>query len=85
MPLVPAGSLAVLIDSEADMVMLSDLVTVVRLASFICTVKVLAPAVVGVPEMIPVEAARVRPAGRVPEAIDQVYGVWPPVAARVWL
>ena len=66
-------------------VILRSLVAVVRLASFICTVKVLAPTVVGVPEMTPVEAARARPAGRVPEAIDQVYGVWPPVAASVWL
>jgi hypothetical protein len=35
---------------------------------------------VGVPEIKPVEL-RVRPAGRVPEVIDQVYGGTPPVAA----
>ena len=30
------------------------------------------PLVVGVPEMMPVVAARVSPAGRLPEVIDQV-------------
>ena len=41
------------------------------------------PVVVGVPEITPLEIS-VSPAGSVPEAIDQVYGVVPPVAIRVW-
>ena len=40
-------------------------------------------AAVGVPEMMPVLVARVRPAGRLPEVMDQLYGVAPPVAVKV--
>src|SRR5215813_7135751 len=46
-------------------------------------VKLDVPAAVGVPEITPVLAARVNPAGSVPLAIDQVYGGVPPLAARV--
>jgi hypothetical protein len=35
-------------------------------------VKVEVPAVVGVPEITPVELANVKPAGRLPDARDQV-------------
>jgi len=35
-------------------------------------VKLEVPVAVGVPEMVPVVAARVRPAGRLPELIDHV-------------
>ena len=42
------------------------------------------PAVAGIPLMIPVPAARANPVGRVPEVTDQVKGVVPPVATRVW-
>jgi hypothetical protein len=38
------------------------------------------PVAVGVPEIIPVVAARLNPAGRVPAVIDQVYAGVPPVA-----
>jgi hypothetical protein len=44
-------------------------------------VKVLVPDVVGVPLMSPAES--VRPAGNVPDVIDQVYGAVPPVAVKV--
>ncbi len=47
------------------------------------TVKLEVPVVVGVPEITPVPAARVSPAGNVPLATDQVYGGVPPVAVRV--
>ena len=47
------------------------------------TVKLVLPETVGVPEIIPVDPARVSPAGRDPVEIDQLYGVVPPVAARV--
>ena len=50
-----------------------------------CTVKLLVWAVVGIPEMTPA-VLKVKPAGSDdPEASDQVYGVVPPVAVRVWL
>jgi hypothetical protein len=38
---------------------------------------------VGVPLMMPVEGARVSPAGSVPLVNDHVYGVVPPMAVRV--
>ena len=41
------------------------------------------PAVVGVPEMTPVEELSVNPLGKLPEVIDQVYVPVPPVAWRV--
>ena len=47
------------------------------------TVKFAVPTVVGVPVMAPVDAFRVRPVGRAPTEIDQVYGAVPPLAARV--
>ena len=50
-----------------------------RLASVTWTVKLLVPAVVGVPEIAPEEDS-VRPAGRAPVARAQVYGAIPPVA-----
>jgi hypothetical protein len=45
-------------------------------------VKLKVPLAVGVPDIRPVLAARLRPEGRLPEVIDQVYGVVPPVARR---
>ncbi len=41
------------------------------------------PWVVGVPEITPVVAFSASPAGRLPDEIDQVYGVVPPLAVRV--
>jgi hypothetical protein len=38
------------------------------------------PLPVGFPEMTPIDAARLSPAGRLPEEIDQVYGAVPPAA-----
>src|SRR5579871_613942 len=56
----------------AAMVMLSALVAVDALASCACTVKLVVPAPVGVPEITPVLGARTRPAGSAPTEIDQV-------------
>ena len=47
------------------------------------TVKLAVPAVVGVPEMVPL-ALRFSPAGSEPVDTDQVYGGVPPVAASGW-
>ena len=43
------------------------------------TLKEKGPAVVGVPVIAPVVVSSVRPAGRAPEAIANVYGAVPPV------
>jgi hypothetical protein len=40
---------------------------------------------VGVPEIMPLEAFKLRPGGEEEEVIDHVYGVVPPVAARLAL
>src|SRR5262245_39777977 len=47
------------------------------------TVKFEVPVAVGVPEITPVPAASVSPAGSVPLASDHVYGGVPPVAVSV--
>jgi len=65
------------------MTILSALVTFP--AEFVAlTVKLYVFAVVGVPEITPVVAFKVRPAGSVRLEIDHVIGT-DPVAARVWL
>ena len=46
-------------------------------------VKLKVPDAVGVPEIAPVAADRVRPAGNAPELMLQLYGAAPPVAASV--
>jgi hypothetical protein len=51
-------------------------------ASLRVTPKEKFPLPVGFPEMIPVDAAKLSPSGRVPEVIDQVYGAVPPVACN---
>ena len=49
------------------------------------TVKPKIPEAVGVPEISPVEAFKFRPGSREEELMDHVYGVVPPVAARLAL
>ncbi len=58
--------------ATAVTVMLSACVAVCDAASVTLTVKLLVPAVVGTPEMIPLAAASARPTGKLPEEIDQV-------------
>ena len=55
------------------------------LASVALIVKLNWPAVVGVPEMMPVVALSVRPLGSEPLETVNVYGAVPPVAEIVWL
>ena len=62
------------------MVTVSDAVADCDALSVARTVKVLDPAAVGVPEMVP-PVESVNPAGRVPVASVQVYGGVPPDAA----
>lgn len=51
-------------------------------ASVTTATKLKAPAVVGVPVIAPVEVFRVRPGGREPLPILNVYGGVPPEAAK---
>ena len=49
-----------------------------------CTVKLDVPGVVGVP-LIPPSFDNVRPPGKAPAVIDQLYGAVPPVAVKGWV
>lgn len=51
-------------------------------ASFTVTPKEKLPLTEGVPEIIPVAGARLSPAGRAPDVMDQVYGAVPPLACK---
>jgi hypothetical protein len=82
---VPPDNEVVVTVSGATIVMLRALVPERELASVTCTVKLLVPVPVGVPEITPVLDASDSPAGSVPEVMDQLYGRVPPVAARVVL
>jgi hypothetical protein len=73
----------VVIDSPAAITMLSAAVAVCELLSVTFTVKLLVPAVVGVPEITPLDELSDRPGGRLPEAMLQVYGETPPLAVTV--
>ena len=74
-----------MIETGALIVMLSAFVAALVFASFTCTVMLLVPVAVGSPVMAPELAFNDNPEGRVPTVTDQVYGVVPPVAARVVL
>ena len=58
-------------------------VPVLFAASFTCTVNDEVPAVVGVPDIAPVPAARLNPAGSDPALTLQLYGAVPPFACSV--
>jgi len=77
---VPLGSDDVVTVSAGVMATVSDAVADCDALSLTRAVKVLDPALVGVPEMLP-PAESDNPAGRVPLASDQVYGDVPPDAA----
>jgi hypothetical protein len=64
----------VILSGRAATVMVNarDCVWGVLSLSWTVAVKLAVPLVVGVPEITPVEGARVRPAGRLPEVMDQV-------------
>ena len=49
------------------------------------TVKLKLPLTPGVPDMIPVAVARLKPDGNAPAVTAQVYGGFPPVALSCWL
>jgi hypothetical protein len=88
-PTWPAGSELVVICTgvtAAAMVRVSDCVAVCAVGvveSVTLAMKLNGPDAVGVPEIVPVAADSVRPPGKAPELTLQLYGVVPPVAARV--
>jgi len=86
-PTVPPGKLDVVITRSAGATYILSAwssVSGVPWLSVTRTVKFDVPDAVGVPLMVPVDEPRERPAGRLPETIDQLYGVTPPVAWTVW-
>jgi hypothetical protein len=84
-PAVPSVKAVVVTLGKGLTVMPRALVFVAPLSSVTWTVKLLVPAVVGVPEITPVAGLRLSPAGRLPTVIAHAYGVLPPAAASVWL
>ena len=69
MPITPAGNVVVVTDRAGFTTMLRFAVAVFAVGvseSVTVTVKFAVPEAVGVPEMAPVEALRVRPAGKLP-------------------
>ena len=81
---MPAGSDEVVITKVGGLTVIdNEAVVEAEALSVTFTVKLLVPAVPGVPDMAP-EAARVNPAGSAPLATDQVYGPSPPVAVSIW-
>ena len=85
-PTVPLGNDVVVTVggcAAAATAMLKAFVPVLFAASVTCTVNDTVPVVVGVPEITPVDATRLNPAGNEPELIDQVYGAVPPLACKV--
>jgi hypothetical protein len=87
-PLVPEGSDVVVIERAVGATT-SDSVTALLCAgldeSATVKVKLAVPLAVGLPEIIPVDAARLSPDGSVPEVIVHLYGLVPPVALSVVL
>ena len=73
------------IDAEDDTVIevATDFVWTGFPLSLTFTVKFDVPTVFGVPEITPVVAASVSPAGRLPDVIDHVYAGVPPLACNV--
>ena len=87
-PTCPEGIEVVVIctgATAAAIVILNDFEAVcgVDEESLTWTVKEVIPACVGVPLIWPVEAVRLRPAGKDPELMDHEYGAVPPEAVKV--
>ena len=77
---MPAGSDEVVILNAGGLIVSDNAFVILPLAlSVTFTVKLLVPAVPGVPEIVP-PADRVNPAGSVPTDTDHEYGGTPPEA-----
>ena len=88
-PTVPAGRAVVVIERGPEQLVqtaiarVSSVVAWYPAASVAFTVTLYDPAVAGVPEIVPELLASESPEGNWPDAMDQAYGVTPPVAATV--
>ncbi len=80
---MPPGKVVVVITGAALIVISKALLLVAPAKSVTRAVKLEVPAVVGVPEISPVAALSVNPAGSEPVLLDHVYGGVPPVAVKV--
>ena len=69
---MPPGSVVVVTLGGGAIVMLKAWVELWELASVTCTVKLLVPATVGVPEIAPVPLFKLNPLGSEPTGIDHV-------------
>jgi len=74
-----------MLDPHAAAIVYSSGVRMHRSIGLDVTEKVKLPAAEGVPLRTPVPGLSVSPVGSVPEVLLNVYGVWPPDAAIVWL
>ena len=75
----------VVLEAEDYDALRADTVSGVTWESVTSTVKLAVSVVVAVPLISPVDEPSERPEGRVPDTIDQLYGVTPPVATTVSL
>ena len=75
--------LVVTIEGAGLVITVKDCEEFMPLASVTCTVNVADPAVVGVPDIRPVEVLSDNPAGREPEVTVQLSGASPPTALTV--
>ena len=85
MPAVPEGRVALIVRAEPEAAATTidrgaDLVWAGLPESVTVAVKLLVPVAVGVPEISPEVVLRLRPAGKLPLVMDQVYGEEPPLA-----
>jgi hypothetical protein len=86
-PAVPDGKDVLVMESADSCTVSEPVIDLVRAGldeslTVIVTGKL--PPNAGAPETMPVLVARVSPVGSFPPVTDQVYGVVPPVAARVF-
>jgi hypothetical protein len=85
-PIVPEGRTDVITfndEAATSIVILTDLLCAGLPESETVAVKRAATLTAGVPEITPVLAARLRPDGKLPAPIDQLYGAVPPFACKV--
>jgi hypothetical protein len=84
MPSVPFANVEEVIVRWLEAMLMNvrtDFVSTGLLLSLAVTVKLKIPLAVGIPEITPVAVANVRPAGRVPAVMDQMWDDVPPLAA----
>src|SRR6185436_15093561 len=82
--MVPPGKDVVVIASAGAIVNVNAFVGAAPALSTTRTVKLLVPAVVGVPDMTPVLVLILNPSGRDPADMDHVSGAVPPAAVMVF-